>query len=54
MAIYVMSDIHGEYDLFVELLEMIKLGEEDDWPRSAWIREKSFTHPLKRRMNRNL
>ncbi|MGN0424960.1 MAG: metallophosphoesterase [Acetatifactor sp.] len=29
MATYVMSDIHGEYDMFVELLEEIELGEED-------------------------
>ena len=29
MATYVISDIHGEYDRFLELLEKIKLGEED-------------------------
>lgn len=29
MATYVMSDIHGEYDMFVELLEKIQLKEED-------------------------
>ena len=29
MATYVVSDIHGEYDLFMELLEKIKLQEAD-------------------------
>lgn len=29
MATYVISDIHGEYDRFLELLDKIKLGEED-------------------------
>ena len=29
MATYVISDIHGEYDLFVELLDIIKLKEAD-------------------------
>lgn len=29
MAIYLMGDIHGEYDLFMELLEKIQLKEED-------------------------
>ncbi|HBA51000.1 MAG TPA: serine/threonine protein phosphatase [Lachnospiraceae bacterium] len=29
MATYVISDIHGEYDRFLELLDEIKLGEED-------------------------
>ena len=29
MATYVTSDIHGEYDLFMELLEMIHLQETD-------------------------
>ena len=29
MATYVISDIHGEYDRFLELLEKIKPGEED-------------------------
>ena len=29
MATYVMSDIHGEYDMFVELLEKIQLKEDD-------------------------
>lgn len=29
MATYVVSDIHGEYDMFVELLEKIRLKEED-------------------------
>ena len=29
MAIYVMSDIHGQYDLFLELLEKIQLQEMD-------------------------
>lgn len=28
MATYVVSDIHGEYDMFVELLEKIRLREE--------------------------
>lgn len=29
MATYVMADIHGEYDMFMELLEKIKLKESD-------------------------
>ena len=29
MAIYVTSDIHGEYDLFVRLLDIIKLQDQD-------------------------
>lgn len=29
MATYVISDIHGEYDRFLELLDKIKPGEED-------------------------
>ena len=29
MATYVVSDIHGEYDMFVELLEKISLREDD-------------------------
>lgn len=29
MAAYVMADIHGEYDMFMELLEKIKLKESD-------------------------
>ncbi|MCR5789892.1 MAG: metallophosphoesterase [Lachnospiraceae bacterium] len=30
MATYVISDIHGEYDLFMELLEKINLRDEDN------------------------
>jgi len=30
MALYVMSDIHGEYDLFLEMLEKIKFDSEKD------------------------
>ena len=29
MATYVISDIHGQYDMFVDLLEKIKLKDED-------------------------
>lgn len=29
MATYIISDIHGEYDLFIELLDKIKLKKED-------------------------
>ena len=29
MATYVMGDIHGEYDLFMELIDKIKLKYED-------------------------
>lgn len=29
MATYVISDIHGEYDMFMEMLEKIGLKEED-------------------------
>lgn len=29
MATYVISDIHGEYDKFMELLDKIKLKETD-------------------------
>ena len=28
MAVYVISDIHGNYDLFMELLKKIKLSEK--------------------------
>ena len=30
MALYVMSDIHGEYDMFLEILEKIKFDSEKD------------------------
>ena len=29
MATYVISDIHGQYDMFIELLDKIKLKEKD-------------------------
>ena len=29
MATYVMSDIHGQYDMFIELLRKINLKDED-------------------------
>ena len=29
MAVYVISDIHGNYDLFMELLKKIKFSEKD-------------------------
>ena len=29
MAVYVISDIHGNYDLFMELLKKIKLSGKD-------------------------
>ena len=29
MATYAISDIHGEYDKFIELLNIINLKEED-------------------------
>ena len=29
MAIYCMSDIHGEYEKYIQMLELIELSDED-------------------------
>ncbi len=29
MSVYVMADIHGEYDKFLEMLDTIQFQEED-------------------------
>ena len=44
MATYVMSDIHGQYDMFIELLDKINLKDEELMARinEGLKREKSI------------
>ena len=46
MATYVVSDIHGEYELFINLLEKIKLKETDSLYILGDILDRG-PHPIK-------
>ena len=43
---YVISDIHGEYDLFIKLLEKIKFSNSETVKRK--ISHKSYNQPLEK------
>ena len=49
MATYVMADIHGEYDMFVKLLEKIRLKDSDTLYILGDILNRAYAHTTYRR-----